>query len=277
MNQEKIGKLIAELRKEKNLTQEELAEKFSIAPQSVSKWERGINMPDISALEDLCKILEVDVNDFLRGEISKNNSKTGKNISKEVKEENEKVIIEAIKYYEKRAKNKYIRRAFIIFTILVTLIAIVSVIYSISNYNKIKIYKLVSNEENLDINGRIIFNPSNKIITINSIRYNDDYIGTIDEIKAKSMELKLLANDKIIYETGNLEYDKQDKAERLSFYLDEIKVDLAQSKNESNLKESDLSDCIVRINYIDSNNQNQTIDFKLQFEEEFVNNSLFYN
>lgn len=277
MEQEKIGKLIAELRKEKKLTQEELAEKFGIAPQSVSKWERGVNMPDISVLKDLCKILDVDVNDFLRGEKSKNNSKSEKNLSKELKEEQEKVIIDAMKYYEKRAKNKYIRRSFIIFTILITFIAIVSVMYSISNYNKIKIYKLTSNEEDLVINGRIIFNPYNKIITINTIRYNDIYVGTNKEIEAKNIKLKLLANDKTIYETGSLDYDENEKPQKLNYYLEKIVVDLSQSNNESNLKESDLNNCIIEISYIDNENKNQIIRFSLQFEEEFVNNNLFYN
>ena len=55
MNQEKIGKFIAEKRKEKKLTQEQLAEKLSISKNAVSKWERGLNLPDVSIMQDLCK------------------------------------------------------------------------------------------------------------------------------------------------------------------------------------------------------------------------------
>ncbi len=68
MNQEKIGKFLAECRKNKNMTQEELAELLNVSNKSVSRWENGKTMPDYSLLKDLCKILEIDVNEFLSGE-----------------------------------------------------------------------------------------------------------------------------------------------------------------------------------------------------------------
>ena len=54
MNQEKIGKLIAECRKEKKMTQVELADKLSVTDKSVSKWENGKNIPDIALLKEIC-------------------------------------------------------------------------------------------------------------------------------------------------------------------------------------------------------------------------------
>ena len=71
MNQEKIGNFIAEQRKKYNLTQSELAEKLGITDRAVSKWERGINLPDASIMIDLCKILNITVNELLSGEIIK--------------------------------------------------------------------------------------------------------------------------------------------------------------------------------------------------------------
>lgn len=67
MNQEKIGKFIAENRKIKKLTQKELAEKLGVTDRSVSKWENGICMPDMSLLAPLSKELGVSVNDLLSG------------------------------------------------------------------------------------------------------------------------------------------------------------------------------------------------------------------
>ena len=73
MNQEKIGKFIAQCRKNKNITQEQLAEKLGVTNKSVSRWENGKNMPDYSILKELCNILDIDVNEFLSGEkIQKN-------------------------------------------------------------------------------------------------------------------------------------------------------------------------------------------------------------
>lgn len=63
MNQIKIGRFIAECRKEENLTQMQLAEKLNITDKAVSKWERGIAMPDASLMLDLCSILGISVNE----------------------------------------------------------------------------------------------------------------------------------------------------------------------------------------------------------------------
>ena len=68
MNQERIGKFIATVRKEQNLTQAELAEKLGITYKAVSKWECGKGLPDASIMLDLCKILHITVNDLLSGE-----------------------------------------------------------------------------------------------------------------------------------------------------------------------------------------------------------------
>jgi transcriptional regulator with XRE-family HTH domain len=68
MNLMKIGKFIAELRRDKGLTQEELAEKLYITDRAVSKWERGLSLPDADKMLDLCNILDINVNELLYGE-----------------------------------------------------------------------------------------------------------------------------------------------------------------------------------------------------------------
>ena len=68
MDQIKIGKYISKMRKEKDITQSELAEKLSITDRAVSKWERGICMPDAGTIPELCKILGITINDLFSGE-----------------------------------------------------------------------------------------------------------------------------------------------------------------------------------------------------------------
>ena len=68
MDQLKIGKFIAECRKKANLTQMQLAEKLGITDKAISKWERGIAMPDTSIMLELCDILGISVNELLSGE-----------------------------------------------------------------------------------------------------------------------------------------------------------------------------------------------------------------
>ena len=69
MDQIKIGRFIAERRREKNLTQMQLAEKLNVTDRAVSKWERGKTMPDSSIMLDLCYVLGITVTDLLYGEV----------------------------------------------------------------------------------------------------------------------------------------------------------------------------------------------------------------
>ena len=68
MDQEKIGKFIANCRKKQNLTQEQLAEKLDISKNAVSKWERGLNLPDASIMKELCAILKISLNELFAGQ-----------------------------------------------------------------------------------------------------------------------------------------------------------------------------------------------------------------
>ena len=69
MDQLKIGKFIAECRRQKQLTQLQFADKLGITDKAISKWERGIAMPDTSIMLELCDILGISVNELLNGEI----------------------------------------------------------------------------------------------------------------------------------------------------------------------------------------------------------------
>lgn len=73
----KIGKFISSKRKEKGITQSELAEKLYITDRAISKWENGICLPDAGTMPELCKILDITINDLFSGEVvdMKNNEK----------------------------------------------------------------------------------------------------------------------------------------------------------------------------------------------------------
>ena len=72
MDAMKIGKLIYKLRKEKNLTQLQLAEQMNISDKTVSKWERGLGCPEVSLLPELSKLLDVDLEKLLSGKLDTN-------------------------------------------------------------------------------------------------------------------------------------------------------------------------------------------------------------
>lgn len=73
MNQEKIGRFIAKKRKEKNMTQAELAVKLGVTDRAVSHWENGRRLPDVSLFKLICEIFDISVNEFLNGEEIKKN------------------------------------------------------------------------------------------------------------------------------------------------------------------------------------------------------------
>ena len=95
MDQIKIGKFIAECRKNNNLTQMQLAEKLNITDRAISKWENGKAMPDSSIMLDLCNELKISVNELLSGEM----------ISMENKNENqEQLLFDMAKEIEQKNK-----------------------------------------------------------------------------------------------------------------------------------------------------------------------------
>lgn len=91
MDQEKIGRFIAERRKSKKLTQIQLAEKLNITDRAVSKWETGKSMPDSSIMPQLCQILNISVNDLFNGEVI---------VMENYKEKTEQLLLEMSKQKE---------------------------------------------------------------------------------------------------------------------------------------------------------------------------------
>lgn len=122
MNQEKIGRFICELRKEKGLTQDQLAEKFGISNRAVSKWENGKSLPDASIMINLCNFLGITVNELLTGE------RISMEDYKEKAEDTMTNVVE-ISQKEKRAMMKDIRNRGL-FTIVLGIILWIAAIYT---------------------------------------------------------------------------------------------------------------------------------------------------
>lgn len=95
MDQVKIGKFIAELRKEKNMTQVQLAEKLDITDRAVSKWENGRGLPEVSLMKPLCEILGITLSELLDGERSDKNlqdSNLGRNVLEVLRDREREIL-----------------------------------------------------------------------------------------------------------------------------------------------------------------------------------------
>ena len=119
----KIGKYIAAKRKALGLTQKQLAEKLNMSDKSVSKWERGICLPDVTVYLELCKILDISINEFLAGE----------DIPKEtIEQKAEENIIQITK--DNKNKQKYLKK---IIRLLIVMLIVFIFITSIFIYKKL--------------------------------------------------------------------------------------------------------------------------------------------
>ena len=126
MNKEKIGLFLCNLRKNNNMTQEDIAKKLFTSRENVSKWERGINMPTPDTLLELSKIYNVSVNEILLGERkSKENLDRVDNISLEVIRESHMKIKKITKFF---------------MTIIIILVVSILSYYFINTYNSIHVF-----------------------------------------------------------------------------------------------------------------------------------------
>lgn len=133
MDINKFGLFIKKLRVDNGLTQEELAQKIPIDRTAVSKWERGVTMPDSSSLLRLSKIFNVTINDLLNGDY--------------VNKNDEKVIVNL---YEANYKNKKIIK--IISFLMILLVISFLFIYFIFSFKKTRLYKVNGQSENYEVN-----------------------------------------------------------------------------------------------------------------------------
>ena len=137
MNQNEFGKLIKEIRKKNNLTQKDLADKYNVTYQAVSKWENGKNMPDISLIKEISKDFNVSMNDLLDGKLNNKNS-------------------------------KYIKWI-IIGIVIVTIFIIFFLI--LNRENDFEFKTLSSNCNNFNISGSISYNKNKSAIYVTNIVY----------------------------------------------------------------------------------------------------------
>lgn len=134
MDQIKIGKFIQERRKEKRLTQSELAEKLDVTDRAVSKWENGNCIPDASNIQELCKILNITINDLFSGcvvDMRDNEKKLEEN------------LLEMIKIKEKRDKELLILEIFIGVIVSIIMFLCIMIAYFVQMEDWIRIVLIV--------------------------------------------------------------------------------------------------------------------------------------
>ena len=127
MNKEKMGKFIAQLRKEKSMTQKDLAEQIHLTDKAVSKWERGLSFPDISMLEPLADILDVSVLELLEGERVKEDLAM-------TREEAEQLIDRSISISDEEITRKHVKSKTALLACCICLMLLASIALNVINF-----------------------------------------------------------------------------------------------------------------------------------------------
>lgn len=198
MDQEKIGRFIANCRKQRKMTQSELGEKLGVTEKSVSNWENGRNMPDLSLFKPLCNELNITLNDLLSGE---------KVTEKEYREKLEENIINTIDYTNKKLENRnnFIGLILITFGILISVSAI-AIFPSESSWGSIysvfgAIVSLIGVSrftKRLTHPKRLLCNFSYFLIFI-ALLITIDYIGVVNIHQAPRFSLVKVSGENIVY------------------------------------------------------------------------------
>ena len=194
MNYNKIGNFIAEKRKEKGLTQKELAEKIGVTDKAVSKWERGLGCPDVSILEVLASTLDVSILEILKG-------RTIENEIIKVTEAND-YVKESLNYSKVQTKEKLkiiLSKLICFFIILIgTILIILNIFhYFYLNYQYDNIFNstifqsdIEKIEKNIKIikNHQGIYNDEDYDIILSSL--NDSFFRMKNSFLSKSNQIK---------------------------------------------------------------------------------------
>ena len=115
MDQIRIGAFISQLRKEKNMTQKDLAEKLGITDRAISKWETGRGMPEVSLMKPLCEALDISINELLSGERIE---------QKDYREKSEFNFLNTMDYTQKKIKKNTLFRKLVIAFLVIALLTV---------------------------------------------------------------------------------------------------------------------------------------------------------
>lgn len=238
----KFANTIYSIRRDRNLTQKDLADLIGVSDRTISKWENGTTVPDLCQIRNICKKLEISPSLLIKSE-------------KKFKDD-----MSFIKMKLGKALNYLIHNIFLIGFIIAFILLL---IYFINNFNSVKIYDLKYESDKVSFeNGYFLKTKVTNILVINDIRIN--------KIKYEPTEINLElytyvnGDKKILYKADNLN----------SIFIEENKsnTDLLSKDTIENIKRN----LYLTIETRDEQNRVYKYECKLTFKEKFNNNKLTY-
>lgn len=237
MDTEKVGKLIKQIRKDNHLTQKDLALKYNITYQAVSKWENGKNIPDISLLKQICDDFNIDINSLLTGDYTTNENKVS---------------------LKKDKRNLLKKKKFLFLCLFVLLIGVIMAIIILKNRSNDFEFKTISSDcSNFTITGSVAYNDIKSAIYIASI----NYCGGADDNLYKSIECILYEKNGTLENRISQIVIKEENPKKLEDLLKNVTFNIDNYIYKC--KEFQNNGLYVTIKATDSNNKQVTYSVPL--------------
>lgn len=254
----RMGKYIEKLRKKKGLTQKELANLLGISNTAISKWECDCNLPDISMLGPLSKVLDADIM-VLLGYLNSN-----QNISNDSNDE------------KSNSKFKPIIIAICILLLVLNFILLSTTIFlkrkkPTNPTDEVKVYELISYDEHIGLKGYLIYNAESRLVLINKITYQELSRGTSTEIYTSSIQICIDVKSETIYQY--IENKDDNKKYKLSDLINEIDFENEDSYNtdvNSSDIENNIDNITLKITYMTNDGNKDSLIAKLELNPVFI-------
>lgn len=237
MDTEKVGKLIKQIRKDNHLTQKDLALKYNITYQAVSKWENGKNIPDISLLKQICDDFNIDINSLLTGDYTTNENKVS---------------------LKKDKINLLKKKNFLFLCLFVLLIGVIMAIIILKKRSNDFEFKTISSDcSNFTITGSVAYNDIKSAIYIANI----NYCGGADDNLYKSIECVLYEKNGTLENRISQIVIKEENPKKLEDLLKNVTFNIDNYIYKC--KEFQNNGLYVTIKATDSNNKQVTYSVPL--------------
>lgn len=249
----KSGQFIAKLRSERGLTQEGLGEIIGTSGKTISKWERGQNVPDVLSIQKLASVFGVTLTEIINGE------------------RNKVVSPRIVKLY----KNKKIRYLFYGFTAIFLIIFLLLLMYFCNNYDKFKIYRFKGSGQNYDLTGNIYqVNNEYKLVIDDFFVYDTD---KYDDLKIDTYKVNVYLDGAVIYSfnEGKLIDDNTENKEYIKFSKIVEKINASDFILQQIIEEKN-ADGYLEISFV-TNKKAYSESYKFDNVLQERNNSLYYD
>lgn len=259
MNQGKIGEFIAKLRKEKDLTQSELGDIVGVTGKAVSRWERGLNLPDTGIMNKVSEALGITTTELLNGErveiVNKDNI--------------DEITKNSVEYYKGKLRKRFLKIGLIGISIAVLSLLGLFMVFYFNNSGSCNVYSIESASTELFSEGIITQTKNKTTIVISNFEYFGTYIYDV-----RNIYYDLLLDDEILI-SGNYDLDNY------NYGVDEFDIKkffntitiYYESKEVIDLKNSKLS---IKFKYVSGNNVEYDYKLPIKITKQFSNNKFIY-